>query len=129
MPRSGYNGPGHYRHADRGDPPSGRGAGPVCAPWSPTRTKRFELYRDLAFDEARTIVKIAASRRNACWSSSTPIPKAGLGRFILAELKQQPLFYNSAQPSAVIFQVLAAFVWRKLDMAGRAPNFGGMDIS
>ena len=92
----------------------------------PDKEKRFELYRDLAFDEARTIVKVAAAQELVLEQLDIDT-EAGLGRFMLGAMKQEPLYYDSTHPSAAVLQVLAAFVWRKLDMAGRPPNFGGMD--
>jgi hypothetical protein len=92
----------------------------------PDKAKRFQLYRDLAFEEARTIARIATAQERF-FEQLDLDTEAGLGAFMAAGLREKPLFYNSTHPTPAVFQALAAFVWRKLEMAGRPPNFSNMD--
>jgi hypothetical protein len=92
----------------------------------PDPVRRFELYRALAFEEAQTIERLATVQARFL-DQIDEETEAGLGAFITAEFRSRPLFYNSTHPSGAVFQALGAFVWRKLDMAGRPPVFTGMD--
>ena len=92
----------------------------------PDPARRFELYRSLAFEEAPTIERMATVQARFLEQIDAET-EAGLGAFITDQFRTRPLFYNSAHPSGAVFQALAAFFWRKLDMAGRPPVFTGMD--
>jgi hypothetical protein len=83
----------------------------------PDKDKRFALYRDLAFEEARTVARIAAAQEKF-FTLIDEDTGAGLGAFLQAGFKD---------PSGAVFQMLATFVWKRLDMAGRPPVFSGMD--
>ncbi len=92
----------------------------------PDPQRRYERYRALDFDEAGTIDRIAAAqaRFHAIMDEET---QAELGAFMTAQFQTVPLFYNSTHPSGALFQALAAFIWTRLDMAGRPPVFTDMD--
>ena len=92
----------------------------------PDPRRRFELYRALAFDEASTIERQATVQARFL-DQIDEETDAGLGAFITQHIRTRPLFYNSTHPSGAVFQALGAFFWRKLEMAGRAPEFTGMD--
>jgi hypothetical protein len=92
----------------------------------PDKKKRFEIYRDLAFEEARSIARIATAQEIFLEHIDVDT-EAKLGAFVLAGLRERKLFHNSTHPSDALFQALAAFVWRKLDMSGRPSGFSAMD--
>ena len=92
----------------------------------PDKRKRFELYRDLNFEMARGIERIAAAQRRF-QAKMDEGNEAELGGFMAARFADTQLFYNSTHPAPAVFQSLCEFFWRKLELSGRLPLLQGLD--
>jgi hypothetical protein len=92
----------------------------------PDKKKRFQRYRDLEFERAGTIDRVIQAQQRFLESIDRG-SDAFFGRFIARHYKDRQLFYDSVHPSAVMFQELCEFCWRKLELKGQPPLIPGMD--
>ena len=92
----------------------------------PDKKKRFERYRNLDFEWASAVDRVIAAQQRFLESIDEQTG-AYMGRFIARHYKSRQLFYDSVHPSAVVFQELCDFCWRKLELPNEVPVIEGMD--
>lgn len=92
----------------------------------PDRKKRFALYRDLNFELAANIARIAAAQERFQVRMDEG-NEVGLGAFMTARFGDTQLFYNSTHPAPALVQAICAFVWRRLGFAGLVPKLDGLE--
>jgi hypothetical protein len=92
----------------------------------PNKKNRIARYRELDFDLARKI-DVTADTQRKFLEQIDRHSDSYIGRFIERNYKDRNLFYNSTHPSAIIFQELCEYCWRKLELPGAPPPFTGID--
>ena len=92
----------------------------------PDKKKRIARYRDLDFDWATKIDAIATAQARFLEQIDTH-SDCYMGRFIERNQRDRQLFYNATHPSAIIFQELCEYCWRKLEMSEPPPTFTDTD--
>ena len=92
----------------------------------PDHQRRFQRYCDLDFGWTDKIDQ-AERMQDDILSSMDHASGTGLGAFVKNNYRSRRLFYSTTHASALFFQELCGFAWRKLDLPEPVPAFTGID--